>query len=161
MNHLQHKPDGRTVAPVGWAAVILGVAAVVVGIWAVTSTWSPWVVGPIVLVCAPLAGLGIWAVLHLLAGRRLRPGYTVHPRPAVIVQSTPWPGCGLCDGAGGWTEPYADGDGEYAGEEDVRCECWTPWQHTVLPVPNWAADLIGRIRRRRHRRAGFSDEPPF
>jgi hypothetical protein len=156
MNHRQ--PDDLTIAPAGWAAVILGLAAVVTGIWAVTSTWPVPAVAAVVMICAPLAGLGAWVLItRISAGPRIRLSYQTWPRPALIITDTPRPSCPYCAGEGGWEEPYGGEDGEYAGEHDIRCDCWTSWHRTLLRLPRRLAAIADR----RASRQGFSDEPPF
>ncbi|GHF27876.1 hypothetical protein GCM10018790_01570 [Kitasatospora xanthocidica] len=90
---------------------------------------------------------------------RLRLRYATWPRPAIHLTDTPNPACTECKGAGGWTEDYGDYDtGEYAGTEDIYCDCWNPDRtHRLLPVPNWIARRLDRS----DQATWYSTEPPF
>jgi len=96
-------------------------------------------------------------------GLRPRLRYVTAPRPAVIITDTARPTCHLCLGRGGWIGPH--NGGEYAGGSPVYCDCWTPWHHTLLPIPrplaNAAARLTDRWADHRAERAGYSDGPPL
>lgn len=84
---------------------------------------------------------------------RPRIRYRTWPRPALVLTDTPRPHCTYCQGAGGWTEDYADQDGDYGGTEDVWCDCWRPYRNwMLLPIPRLLL---------RRRTAGYSTEPPF
>lgn len=89
---------------------------------------------------------------------RLRLCYTTWPRPAIELTDTPRPRCPNCRGDGGWSQDYADAEGEYGGTHEYLCDCWKPdraW--LLLPIPRWLARRFGRG----WPQDGYSSEPPF
>jgi hypothetical protein len=161
---MTNQRDPYATTPAETAAVLIGIAALFLIAWAISGHWPLWPTLLAVFVCPPLFGLGVYAALGRAGrGRRVRLRYTTSPRPAIVLTDTPRPGCPYCHGEGGWYEPYAGEDGEYAGETDVTCDCWTDYRRTLLRLPR-ALDAI------RHRRASrhadhtdpwASSEPPF
>lgn len=90
---------------------------------------------------------------------RLRVTDARPPRRGLYLTDTPRPGCGDCQGRGGWTAYLADGpSGEDGCAEDIPCRCWEPSRRRpllLLPRPP------RRILRRRTRGPAEPPEPPF
>jgi hypothetical protein len=73
MNHRARDPYASS--PAAYATVALGIAAAVFAAYAIAADWSPWAVGPIVFVCAPLAAIGAYHALSWAGARREARGH--------------------------------------------------------------------------------------
>jgi hypothetical protein len=96
MNH--RAPDRYASSPAAYAVVAVGLAAVVLGTYAVTTDWSPWLVGPVVFVCAPAAAAGIFTALNRLSAyREVRDHYDRRRDAAYVGEQLPGPAEVLAD----------------------------------------------------------------
>lgn len=77
-------------------------------------------------------------------------------RPVLVLTDTPRPGCSACRGEGWWAGYVQDGPNPEDGERlDVPCDCWSPRQRRLFPIPARLARRLG------WQPAVYSDEPPF